>query len=135
MADIELLISWFSSFLILIVLFRVLNKRTKKETPLSLVLKVITVGVCFHINVIFSLLLYEPIMKVFNINTDGFMNLNGLFTLAIIWLLITVIVFAIAKAVKEKLGSYYKIIRITQMVLFVVPFLIVFLFLFGISLK
>lgn len=135
MVDIELLISWFSSFLILIVLFRVLNKRTKKATPLSLVLKVITVGVCFHINVIFSLLLYEPIMEIFDINTGGFINLNGLFTLAIIWLLITVIVFAIAKAVKEKLGSYYKIIRITQMVLFVVPFLIVFLFLFGISLK
>lgn len=135
MPDIELLISWIGSLLILTVLFIVLNKRTRKARPVSLALKVIVVGLCFHINVIFSLLLYEPIMEVFDISIDGFMNLNGILTLAIIWLILASVVFAIAKAAKEQLGSYYKTIRNTQMALIMLPFLIVLLLLFAISLK
>lgn len=135
MVDIELLISWIGSFLILTVLFIVLNKRIGKARPVSLALKVIVVGLCFHSNVIFSLLLYEPIMEVFDVSIDGFMNLNGILTLAIIWLVISAILFAIAEAVKEQLGSYYRMIRNTQIVFFVLPFLIALLFLFGVSLK
>lgn len=135
MPDIELLISWIGSFLILIVLFIVLNKKVDKAKPVSWVLKVIVIGLCFHINLIFSLLLYEPIMQLLDIGTDGFMNLNGILTIAIIWLIIIGIGFATAMAVKEKLGFYYRTIRNTQIVLFILPFLIVFLFLVGISLK
>lgn len=111
------------------------NHEKKKITVLSIVQNVITIGLCFLINLIFSLLLYEPVMLLFDVNTDGFINLNGIFTLAIIWLVIAAIVFGIAKAIKEKLGSFYKTIRITQIVLFVLPFLILFLFLVMVNLK
>lgn len=135
MPDIEVLISWIGSFLMFFLLFIVLNKKVEKSRFFSPVLKVFVIGLCFHINLIFSLLLYEPIMQLMDISTDGFMNLNGILTLAIIWLILIGIGLATAKAVKEKLGFYYKTIRNTQIVLFVLPFLIVFLFLYGISLK
>lgn len=129
MLDFEDFISWLGSFLILFLIFIVLNKIIKKSNPLSFLLKLITIGLCFYINLIFSSLLHESIMHIFNINTDGFMNLNGILTFSIVWLAIVAIVFIASKAIRKKLGFYYQTIRNTQIAFFVLPFLIVFLFL------
>lgn len=104
-------------------------------TPPVLVKKIIAIVICLFINIIISRLLYELIMELFKISTDGFMNLNGIYTIAVIWVVITATLFVIAKTIKERLGTYYKTIRITQIILFVLPFLIVLLFMVAVNFK
>ena len=135
MIEEEIIIGWTGSLVILVVLFKLLNKRIDADKPLSIWMKLLTVGICFHINVIFSLLLYDVVIAFFKVNMDGFMNLNGILTLFIIWFLLSAIIFSLTKVLKELLGGYYKTIRTTQMVFLFLPFVIVFLLLFAINLK
>lgn len=132
--DIESTIGWICSFFVFAILFNVLNKRRKGKN-ISTWLKTVVIGLCIHINVILSLLLYEPIMELFDINTHGFMNLSGVNTLAVIWLVIALIALILAKALKELLGGYYNTVRTSQIVFLCLPFLIILLFLFIVGLK
>ena len=67
-----------SSLIISFINFNMIDKQQRKRKSVSLIHKIITILVCFHINWLGSFLLYEAVMEGFDIDTDGFMNMNGL---------------------------------------------------------
>ena len=97
--------------------------------------KIIACILCFFINWIGSFLLYNPVMKLFDISTDGFMNLNGLITATVIWMLIAIVMLVISYYAKEALGSVYSTVRTVQLVFLLLPIILLFVFLFAVSLK
>lgn len=97
--------------------------------------KIIACVLCFYINWLGSFLLYEPVMEIFDISTDGFMNMNGLVTAMMIWMLIAVIALVISSYAKERLGSLYTTIRTTQKVFLFLPIILLILFFIVISFK
>lgn len=97
--------------------------------------KIIACILCLFINWIVSFLLYEPVMEVFEISTDGFMNLNGLITATVIWMLIAITILMISYYAKEPLGYLYRTVRTVQLVFLLLPIILLFVFLFAVSLK
>lgn len=107
----------------------------KKKTASSIIRKIIAILICFYINWLGSFLLYDPVMDVFNIDTAGFMNLNGVLTATVIWMLIAIILLVTASFLKERLGAIYKTVRTTQKVFLLLPIILFIVFLFAASLK
>ena len=107
----------------------------KKKTVPSIIRKIIAILICFYINWLGSFLLYDPVMEVFNIDTAGFMNLNGVLTATVIWMLIAIILLVTASFLKERLGAIYKTVRTTQKVFLLLPIILFIVFLFAASLK
>ena len=107
---------WIISLVGFIILFNVVGKQQRKGKNVSTIRKILACILCFHINWIGSLLLYEPGMEVFDISTDGFMNMNGFVTAAVIWMVIAIIVLLVTSYAKELLGSLYGTVRTTQKV-------------------
>lgn len=129
------MIGWIISFVCFIILFNVVGKQQRKGKKVSPVRKIITCILCFHINGIGSFLLYEPVMEAFDISTDGFMNMNGLVTVVVIWMLIAIIVLVVSSYAKELLGPLYSPIRITQKVFLFLPVFLLIIFLIVVSFK
>lgn len=107
----------------------------KKKTASSIIRKIIAILICFYINWLGCFLLYDPVMDVFNIDTAGFMNLNGVLTATVIWMLIAIILLVTASFLKERLGAIYKTVRTTQKVFLLLPIILFIVFLFAASLK
>ncbi|MGV3761644.1 hypothetical protein [Parapedobacter sp.] len=126
---------WVISLIGFILLFNVVSKQRRKGKNVSLIHKILACILCFHINGLGSLLLYEPVLAVFDISTDGFMNMNGLVTAAVIWMVIAVIVLVVTSYAKELLGSLYGTVRTTQKVFLFLPIILVMVFLFVVSFK
>lgn len=112
-----------------------IDKQQRKRKSVSLIHKIITILVCFHINWLGSFLLYEAVMEGFDIDTDGFMNMNGLVIATVTWMGIAAILLVISSYAKELLGSLYRTIRATQLVFLSIPIILLMVFLFVISLK
>ena len=74
-------------------------------------------------------------MALFNINTHGFINLNGLATLATIWCIIALISLGVVINAKTLLGVYHKPLRVAYLVFSVLPIGIILLFLLAAGLK
>jgi len=106
-----------------------------KGKNVSLIRKIIACILCFYINWLGSFLLYEPVMEAFDISTDGFMNMNGLVTAIVIWMLIAVSMLVISSYAKELLGPLYRTVRTTQKVLLFLPIILLILFFIVISFK
>ena len=128
------ILNWIISLLFYALLFYVLNKQ-QKEKGVNLLQKILVVILFFHINAIGSLILYEPMMNLFQISTNGFMNLNGLITFSIIWMILSIVILVISYYTKNRLGTLYNTIKRTQFVFFILPILLLLLFLFAVSLK
>lgn len=126
---------WIISLVGFIILFNVVGKQQRKGKNVSLIHKIITVLVCFYINWLGSFLLYEAVMEGFDIDTDGFMNMNGLVIATVTWMGIAAILLVISSYAKELLGSLYRTIRATQLVFLSIPIILLMVFLFVISLK
>ena len=126
---------WIISLIGFIIVFNVVGKQLRKGRELSLIHKIIACILCLHINGIASLLLYEPIMELFDINTYGFMNLNGLVTAAVIWMVIAGILLLVSSHAKELLGSLHSTVRTTQRVFLFLPIILLTLFFVVISFK
>lgn len=126
---------WIISFIVFIILFNVVGKQQRKGKNVSKIRKIIACILCFHINGIGNFLLYEPVMEVFDISTDGFMNMNGLVTAAVIWMGIAIIVLVVASYAKELLGSLYSTVRTTQKVFLFLPIILLIVFFFVVSFK
>src|SRR5690606_38798027 len=97
--------------------------------------KIIACILCFFINWIVRFLLYEPVMEVLEISTDGFMSLNGLITATVIWMLLALAILMISYYAKEPLGYLYHTVRTVQLVVLLLPIILLFVFLFAVSLK
>lgn len=126
---------WIISLIGFIILFNVVGKQRRKGKNVSLIHKTLACILCFHINGIGSYLLYEPVMEVFDISTDGFMNMNGLVTAAVIWMAIAIIVLMVTSYAKELLGSLYSTVRTTQKVFLFLPVIFLILFFLVASFK
>ena len=127
--------SWIISLIGCVLLFNAVGKQQRKGKNVSTIRKIIACILCFHINWIGSLLLYEPVMEVFDIDTDGFMNLNGLVTAVVIWMVIAIIVLVVTFYGKELLGSLYSTVRTTQKVFLFLPIIFLILFFLVVSFK
>ncbi len=128
------ILNWIISLLFYALLFYVLNKQ-QKEKGVNLLQKILVVILFFHINAIGSLILYEPMMNLFQISTNGFINLNGLITFAIIWMIISIVILILSYYTKNRLATLYNTIIRTQFVFLVLPIFLLMLFLFAVSLK
>lgn len=126
---------WLISFMCFALLLSAFNKQQKKGNNVSLIRKVIACIVCCHVNGMLSILLYHPVMYVFDISTDGFMNLNGVITEMVIWMVIAIIMLVILSYSKERIADLYKTVQITQMVFFVLPIIILIVFFLAASFK
>jgi len=126
---------WIISLVCFVLLFNIIGKQHQKGKNVCLVRKIIACILCFHINGMVSFLLYEPVMKTFNISTDGFMNMNGLVTATVIWMVIAVILLVISSYAKELFDSLYNTIRTTQKVFLFLPIFLLIVFLFVASFK
>ena len=126
---------WIISLVGFIILFNVVGKQQRKGKNVSTIRKILACILCFHINWIGSLLLYEPVMEVFDISTDGFMNMNGLITATIIWMVIAIIVLVVTSYTQELLGPLYRTVRTTQMVFLFLPIILLIVFFFMVSFK
>ena len=98
-------------------------------------LRAICVGISLSWNVMWTAVLYEPVLERFDVNIDGFMNINGLLTFAAIWSAVCLLSLLIVVKVKTLWGVYYHTLRITQLTLLLMPLLIVFVLLFIAGLK
>ena len=128
------ILAWIISLLFFALLFFVLNKQ-QKDKNVNLLQKILVVILCIHINAIGSVILYEPVMDLFQISTNGFMNLNGLITFAIIWMILSIVILIISYYTKNRLGTLYNTIKRTQFVFLILPIFLLMLFLFAVSLK
>ena len=126
---------WIISFICFSLLLNVVGKQQKKGKNVSLIRKILAGILCFHINWLGSLLLSEPVMDIFDIDTDGFMNMNGLVTAAVVWMVIAIIVLVITSYAKELLADLYRTVRITQKVFLILPIVVLVMFLFATSFK
>ena len=128
------ILAWIISLLFYALLFYVLNKQQKNKI-VNLLQKTLIVILCIHINAIGSVILYEPVMDLFQISTNGFINLNGLITFAIIWMIISIVILILSYYTKNRLATLYNTIIRTQFVFLVLPIFLLMLFLFAVSLK
>ena len=126
---------WIISLVGFIILFNVVGKQQRKGKNVSTIRKILACILCFHINWIGSLLLYEPGMEFFDISTDGFMNMNGLVTAAVIWMVIALIVLVVTSYAKELLGPLYGTVRTTQKIFLFLPIILLIVFFFVVSFK
>lgn len=126
---------WIISFIGFIILFNVVGKQQLKGKSVSMIRKILACILCFYINWLGSFLLYEPVMEVFDISTDGFMNMNGLVTAAAIWMVIALIVLVVTSYAKELLGPLYGTVRTTQKIFLFLPIILLIVFFFVVSFK
>ena len=126
---------WVISLIGFILLFNVVGKQQRKGKNVSTIRKILACILCFHINGIGSFILYEPVIEVFDISTDGFMNMNGLVTAAVIWMVIAIIVLVVTSYAQELLGSLYGTVRTTQKVFLFLPIILLIVFFFVVSFK
>jgi len=119
--------------ILLIVAFRLLDRYQKKRPPWT-VITVLLHSNCIAILVLCNMglttLLYQPILELFDINTSGFINLNGIFTACIIWSILCLLFWVIVGKAKEQLGRYYRTLRTSLMIFALLPLFLCFLFLF-----
>lgn len=127
------ILNWIISLLFYALLFFLIKQQ--KNKIVNLLQKTLIVILCIHINAIGSLILYEPMMNLFQISTNGFMNLNGLITITIIWMILSIVILVISYYTKNRLGTLYDTIKRTQFVFFILPIFLLLLFLFAVSLK
>ncbi len=124
--------------ILLIVIFRLLSKYQRKRPPRT-VITVLLHAICVVSFLLFNMgltaLLYGPVLELFDVNTSGFINLNGIFAAGIIWSTVCLITWVVVGQTKEQLGNYYRTLRISLMVFALLPLFAVFCFLFLASLK
>lgn len=132
----ESIISWSILLLMFLVFFIALRKRKRKDIQGSDTLfRIIGGGLCLVTNVLLSILVYSFIMATFEIPTGGFLNFNELFVFVGCWAAVALIGIAWVRSTKKRLQRLYKTILFIQTTCFVLPFLVLFIFLAFASLK
>ncbi len=134
----EVIVGWGCMVIVLWITRSALNNRRNKAAPsrgLWVWLRMITVSIAFSLHVIVSALLYEPVMELFDIDTNGFMNLNGLATFAAIWSVTALLCCWLVTKAEPLFGMYYKPLRVAYLIFATLPLAIICVFLFIVALK
>ncbi len=135
---VEEVIAGVLNFFLLLAIFLIVNRWKRKsrfKRQLTVVLHVLLVALNVQFNLCATGLFYEPLMDLFDIQTDGFMNMNGVWTGLSIWIMLASIMLYLAIHLKEQLVPYYRTIRITQIIFIILPIVVVFGFLLLAGLK
>lgn len=119
--EIEIVFSWLTSLCAWIIAFVLLYK-FRASIGNTFWLKTGAVGLCVHIAVLLSLALYNPVIQIFKIYTDGFLNFNGIMTFVVIWIVICILMLFLLIELKDPLTHYYKPLRTSLMVMISIPF-------------
>ena len=85
------------------------------------------------INLLITMVLLEPVLAIFDIDRGGFMNFDSLFAAIAIWTAVCLLALVPIGKIREKLGSYYKSLRVSLIVCGLLPAALIgifFVFLF-----
>lgn len=129
MDTIEISIGWGLSLMVLLAIFVPVHRNGLKRAPdkrrLAL-LRILAVALALQVNVLLTTGLHEPMMFVFDVNTLGFMNINGLLMFMAIWCVVSVILLVLVHQAKDLLGIYHNTLRLTYILCIAAPFLLAF---------
>src|SRR5690606_10930922 len=127
------ILNWIISLLFYVLLFFLIKQQ--KNKIVNLLQKTLIVILCIHINAIGSVILYEPVMDLFQISTNGFINLNGLITFAIIWMILSIVILILSYYTNTRLATLYNTIIRKQFVFLVLLIFLLMLFYCAVSIK
>ena len=134
----EVVLSWGVLLVLLVVAFRLLSRYQHQRPSIrgvTVSLHTLSVGISLVFTIICTALLYDPIIAGFDIHMDGFMNMNGLLTFLVIWVVVSALALALLVKSRTLWGSYYRTLCITQVVLLLLPLLFVVVVMFLLVLK
>lgn len=82
----------------------------------------------FTVNLGCSCLLYSLIIHIFHIETEGYMNFNGLAVALASWHFLCLLTFVLALIFRKRLNGYLATILIADVIFFFMPILYDILF-------
>ena len=94
---------------------------------------ILAVAIMLTINLLITMVLFEPVLAIFAIDRGGFMNFDDLFTAFAIWTAVCLLALVLIGNIKEQLGSYYKTLRVSLIICGLLPVSLIgifFVFLF-----
>ena len=127
----ETLLSYFILGVIFCFCFSQLVRYQRKRPPMrgvNVLLRVFAVAIMLTINLLVTMLLFDPVLAIFAIDRGGFMNFDDLFAAIAIWTAVCLIVLVPIGKIRKQLGSYYKTLRMSLIVCALLPAGLVFLF-------
>lgn len=123
------------SYLILCIFFGVLFSflvRFQAKRPtiriVNILLHVLAIAIALTVNLLIVSFLYEFSLSLFNINTQGALNFNGIFTAGFLWVVICLLWVALSRKYNMLFGPYYKSLRKAFLVCALLPMALVFVF-------
>ena len=132
----ETLLSYFFLGVTFCICFSLLARYQRKRPPMrgvTVLQHVLAVVIMLTINLLITMLLFEPVLEIFDVDRGGFMNFNDLFAAIAIWTAVCLLALVLIGKVKEQLGSYYKTLRVSLIVCGLLPVSLIgvfFVFLF-----
>ena len=127
----ETLLSYFFLGIILGICFILLARYQRKRPPMrgiTVLLRTLAVAMMLTINLLITILLFEPVLSIFAIERGGFMNFDDLFAAFAMWTVVCLLVLMLIVKIRELLGGYYKPLRVSLIVCGLLPAGLVFLF-------
>ena len=132
----ETLLSYFFLGVTFCICFSQLARYQRRHPPMrgvKVLLHVLAVAIMLTINLLITMLLFEPVLEIFDVDRGGFMNFNDLFAAIAIWTAVCLLALVLIGKIKEQLGSYYKTLRMSLIVCGLLPVSLIgvfFVFLF-----
>src|SRR5690606_26949110 len=105
------------------------------EKPVSFLRHTGCVALSLLVDMLCTSLLYEPVIAAFDIDMDGFMNMNGIVTALVIWMAVCALALWVLAKTHTRWGRYYRTLRAAQIVFLLLPLLLVVVLLFLAGLK
>ena len=94
--------------------FAGLNRYQQKRQPNKLircVQHVLAMGIVLCVILPLTILLYKPVLIMFDINANGFMDMSGPFTAGILLSSLCLLTLGLFAKIRALLGVYYKTLR------------------------
>lgn len=104
--------------------FAGLDRYQQKRQPNKLirfVQHVLAMGIVLCFMLLFTVLLYDPVLIMFDINANGFMDMSGPFTAGVLLSSLCLLTLGLFAKIRVLLGGYYKTLRamLLSIVLFI----------------
>ena len=104
--------------------FAGLDRYQQKRQPNKLirfVQHVLAMGIVLCFMLLFTVLLYDPVLIMFDINANGFMDMSGPFTAGVLLSSLCLLTLGLFAKIRVLLGVYYKTLRamLLSIVLFI----------------
>ena len=127
----ETLLSYFFLGVIFCICFSQLARYQRKRPSMrgvTVLLHVLAVAIMLTINLLITMVLFEPVLDIFDVDRGGFMNFDDLFTAFAIWTAVCLLALALLGKIPDQLGRYYKPLRVSLIICGLLPAGLVFLF-------